>query len=81
MRRLVAVAASAFDSTLESKFRPAARVASGADLYVAKVLGDNGSGRERDIFTGIAWAIEQVWVVLCDCSLFIALIRSTAPAA
>ena len=34
-------------------------VASGADLYVAKVLGDNGSGRERDIFTGIAWAIEQ----------------------
>ncbi|WP_208349647.1 S8 family peptidase [Pseudaestuariivita rosea] len=34
-------------------------VASEADLYVAKVLGDNGSGRERDILTGMAWAIEQ----------------------
>lgn len=34
-------------------------VASGADLYVGKVLGNNGSGRERDVLTGIAWAIEQ----------------------
>lgn len=34
-------------------------VASGADLYVGKVLGNNGSGRERDVLAGIAWAIEQ----------------------
>lgn len=34
-------------------------VASDADIYVGKVLGNNGSGRERDVLTGMAWAIEQ----------------------
>ncbi|MBY5933531.1 S8 family serine peptidase [Tateyamaria omphalii] len=34
-------------------------VAPDADLYVGKVLGNNGSGRERDVLTGMAWAIEQ----------------------
>ncbi len=34
-------------------------VAPGADLYVGKVLDDRGSGRERDILTGMVWAIEQ----------------------
>ncbi|NSX55283.1 S8 family serine peptidase [Sulfitobacter sp. 1151] len=34
-------------------------VAPEADLYIGKVLGNNGTGRERDILTGMAWAIEQ----------------------
>lgn len=34
-------------------------VASDADLYVGKVLSNSGSGRERDVLTGMAWAIEQ----------------------
>jgi subtilisin family serine protease len=34
-------------------------VATGADLYVGKVLNNRGSGRERDILTGMMWAIEQ----------------------
>ncbi|MFQ6547036.1 S8 family peptidase [Aestuariibius sp. 2305UL40-4] len=34
-------------------------VATGADIYVGKVLNNRGSGRERDILTGMAWAIDQ----------------------
>lgn len=34
-------------------------VASDADIYIGKVLANNGSGRERDVLTGMAWAIEQ----------------------
>lgn len=34
-------------------------VASDAELYVGKVLGNDGSGRERDVLTGMVWAIEQ----------------------
>ncbi|WP_299772520.1 S8 family serine peptidase [uncultured Tateyamaria sp.] len=34
-------------------------VASDADLYVGKVLANSGSGRERDVLIGMAWAIEQ----------------------
>ena len=34
-------------------------VAPEAELYVAKVLSDNGSGREGDILAGILWALEN----------------------
>lgn len=34
-------------------------VAPGAQLHVAKVLGDNGSGREGDILAGILWALQS----------------------
>ncbi len=34
-------------------------VAPGAELYVGKVLGDQGSGRERDILAGMLWAINE----------------------
>ena len=34
-------------------------VAPDADLFVGKVLGDNGSGREGDILAGILWALEN----------------------
>lgn len=34
-------------------------VAPGAELHVGKVLNNQGSGRERDILTGMLWAISQ----------------------
>lgn len=34
-------------------------VAPGAQLHVAKVLGNDGSGREGDMLAGILWALEQ----------------------
>ena len=34
-------------------------VASGADLYVGKVLNNRGAGRELDIIAGIDWAISK----------------------
>ncbi|MBX2854137.1 MAG: S8 family serine peptidase [Rhodobacteraceae bacterium] len=34
-------------------------VAPDADLFVGKVLGDNGSGREGDILAGILWALQN----------------------
>ena len=39
--------------------RPRYGVAPDAALYVGKVLGDDGAGREGDILAGMAWAIEQ----------------------
>jgi subtilisin family serine protease len=39
-------------------------VAPGADLYVGKVLGDNGAGRERDILAGMLWAIDAGCAVI-----------------
>lgn len=34
-------------------------VAPGVDLHIAKVLGNDGSGREGDMLAGILWALEQ----------------------
>ena len=34
-------------------------VAPDAELFVGKVLGDNGSGREGDILAGILWALQN----------------------
>ncbi len=39
-------------------------VASGARLHVAKVLGDSGAGRERDILAGMLWAISTGCAVI-----------------
>jgi subtilisin family serine protease len=42
-----------------SRFGPRYGVASGADLWVAKVLGDDGSGAERQILAGLDWAVGE----------------------
>lgn len=34
-------------------------IASGVELFVGKVLANNGSGREFDVLSGIEWAINQ----------------------
>lgn len=39
-------------------------VAPGADLHIGKVLGDNGSGRERDVQAGIVWAMQAGCAVI-----------------
>jgi len=39
-------------------------VAPDVELYVGKVLGDNGSGREGDILNGMNWAIESKCVAI-----------------
>ena len=44
--------------------RPRYGVAPEAALHVAKVLGDDGAGREGDILAGMAWAIEQGCAVI-----------------
>ena len=44
--------------------RPRYGVAPGAALHVAKVLGDDGAGREGDILAGMAWAIEAGCAVI-----------------
>ena len=44
--------------------RPRYGVAPEAALHVAKVLGDDGTGREGDIVAGMAWAIERGCAVI-----------------
>lgn len=39
--------------------RPGYGVAPGVDLYIGKVLGNNGSGRTFDIIDGMDWAIAE----------------------
>jgi subtilisin len=39
-------------------------VAPDVDLYIGKVLNDNGSGREGDIINGINWAIDEKCVAI-----------------
>jgi subtilisin family serine protease len=49
-------------------------VAPDIDLYVGKVLNDNGSGREGDIISGMNWAIDQKCVAIS-----MSLGRATSP--
>jgi subtilisin family serine protease len=40
-------------------------IASGADLYIAKVLDDNADGADGDVIAGIDWAIGNACAVIC----------------
>ncbi|WP_299948889.1 S8 family serine peptidase [uncultured Ruegeria sp.] len=43
----------------DAEGEPRYGVAYEADIYAGKVLGNNGSGRESDIFAGMNWAITE----------------------
>lgn len=53
------VAGTASSSRAVTSNVPRYGVAPGADLFVAKVLNNNGAGRELEIMAGIDWALDQ----------------------